>query len=187
MKYVLLSLAILFGGISHGQVVIGVEASSLGARDRVLAVARGLIGTQEKTGHNDGPVIDRILASTGLEGTGAPYCAAFNRFCYDTAGFRLVGPRSALAAVWVSNPSWTLARGGAMPKPGDAWGIYFPSKGRVAHTGLVAQWGEKVVTTIEANTSPEAVAGSAADRNGDGIWSKRRLIRQIYAVRNWLD
>jgi hypothetical protein len=70
---------------------------------------------------------------------------------------------------------------------GDPWGIWFQSKGRIAHTGLVAQWGKSVVVTIEANTSPDAIAGSAADRNGDGVWSKRRLIKQIYSVRDWLD
>lgn len=74
-----------------------------------------------------------------------------------------------------------------MPRPGDAWGIYFPSKGRVAHTGMVEQWGNKVVTTIEANTSPEAVAGSAADRNGDGVWRKKRLKNQLFSARDWLD
>lgn len=156
-------------------------------REKILLVARGLIGTQEKTGKNDGTQIDRILASVGLEGSGAPYCAAFNRFCYDGAGLRAFGPRSALAAVWVTRPTWTRASGGKTPLPGDPWGIYFPAKGRVAHTGLVEKWGSSVVVTIEGNTSPEAAAGSEADRNGDGVWRKRRLIRQIYAVRNWLE
>jgi hypothetical protein len=187
MKYALLALSILFGFHANGQVGGGIEAAGGSPRDRILAVARSLVGTREATGNNDGPAIDGILASVGLEGTQAPYCAAFNRFCYDRAGLRLVGPRSALAAVWVRDPTWTLARGGATPKPADAWGIYFPSKGRVAHTGLVSRWGERVVVTIEGNTSPDAVAGSSADRNGDGVWSKRRLTRQIYAVRDWFQ
>jgi len=72
------------------------------------------------------------------------------------------------------------------PRPGDPFGIYFPSKGRVAHVGLVRQWGRQSIITVEANTSPEAVAGSSADRDGGGIWSKRRLIRQVYSSRNWL-
>jgi hypothetical protein len=186
-RYALLSLAILFGINAYGQVVIGVEETGGDSRERVLTVARSLIGTQERTGNNDGETVDRILASVGLEGTGAPYCAAFMRYCYDRAGLRLVGPRSALAAVWVRDPSWTLARGGALPRPGDAWGIWFASKNRIAHTGMVEQWGKTVVTTIEANTSPEAVAGSAADRNGDGVWRKKRLKNQIYSVRNWID
>ena len=156
-------------------------------REAVLTAARSLIGTQEATGHNDGAIVDRVLASVGLEKTGAPYCAAFVRWSFDAAGFRATGPRSALAAAWVAYPSWTRARGGIPPLPGDVWGIWFPSKGRVAHTGFVERWGDAVVVTIEANTSPDAAAGSEADRNGDGIWRKRRLKSQIYAVRNWLN
>ena len=187
MKRALL-LAILFAPlVCSGQLVVGVEAQGAGARDRIITVAKSLIGTQEKTGHNDGKAIDRILASVGLEGTGAPYCAAFNRFVYDESNLRKAGPRSALASAWVQAPTWTTKDGGRTPLSGDAWGIYFPSKGRVAHTGLVWVWGNSTVKTIEANTSPEATAGSAADRNGDGIWSKVRLKRQIFSARNWLD
>jgi hypothetical protein len=164
---------------------MGTEEAGAGARNRILAIAAGQIGTTEATGNNDGPV-DKYLASVGLEGTGAPYCAAFNRWVYDAANLRTAGPRSALAAAWVQTPTWTAARGGRTPLPGDPWGIYFPSKGRVAHTGLVMEWGISTVRTVEANTSPEAAPGSAADRNGDGVWSKRRLKRQIYSVRSWL-
>lgn len=188
MRRELLTLAFLAAAaLCHGQLIVGAPEAGAGARDRVLAAAAGLVGTTEATGHNDGTGIDRILRSVGLEGTGAPYCAAFNRYCYDLAGLRAAGPRSALAADWVRSPSWTRAAGGRAPLPADAWGIYFPSKGRVAHTGLVERWGRDVVLTIEANTSPDAAAGSEADRNGDGVWRKRRLIRQIFAVRAWLE
>lgn len=168
-------------------VAFGQTAETSDAREMVIAVATSQIGTQEKTGHNDGGAIDRILASVGLEGTGAPYCAAFNRWCYDNAGLHDIAPRSALASAWVRNPTWTRANGGSTPLPADTWGIYFSSKKRVAHTGIVEKWGNQIVVTIEANTSPDAVAGSEADRNGDGVWRKRRLIKQIYAARNWID
>lgn len=45
---------------------------------------------------------------------------------------------------------------------------------------------DSVGLTIEGNTSPDAAAGSEADRNGEGIWRKRRLTRQIYSVRDWI-
>jgi len=156
-----------------------------GPREDVQAVALSLVGTRELTGRNDGPVIDRILASVGLEGTGAPYCAAFNRFAFDQAGLPTVGPRSAWSPDWLRGATWTRQTGGKTPLPSDAFGIYFPAKGRVAHTGLVRTWGDSVVITIEGNTSPEVTTGEA-DRNGDGIWSKRRLKRQIYSVRDWI-
>jgi hypothetical protein len=154
-------------------------------RDKILAVAKSLLGTTEATGKNDGPVIETIQASTGNK-KGDPYCASFNFYVYREAGFGQAVPRSAWSPSWVARPTWTRASGGQTPLPADAFGIWFASKERVAHTGLVSKWRDEVVVTVEANTSPQAATGEA-DRNGDGIWSKRRLVRQIYAVRNWLD
>lgn len=156
-----------------------------GTRDRVLFEALRLVGTKEATGRNDGPVIEAILSSTG-NSRGEPYCAAFNFYVYRQAGLARLVPRSAWSPSWVARPTWTRTTGGATPLPGDAFGIFFPSKGRIAHTGLVRKWGASVLT-VEANTSPEAAPGTHADRNGDGIWSKRRLQRQIHSVRNWID
>lgn len=153
-------------------------------RERVLAVARGLVGTQEATGRNDGPQIEAILHAAGAN-KGDPYCAAFNFWCYQQAGFARLVPRSAWSPDWVDRPTWTLRNGGRTPLPGDSWGIFFPRRGRVAHTGLVESWGRDVVVTIEANTSPMAEPGSGKDRDGDGIWRKRRLTRQIHSVRSW--
>lgn len=155
-------------------------------RDRVLAEASALVGTTEATGRNDGPMIEAILKSAGAS-KGDPYCAAFNYWCYLRAGLAARVPRSAWSPDWVRAATWTRAKGGRTPMPGDSFGIYFASKGRVAHTGLVEEWGDRSVRTLEGNTAPEAVAGSAADRDGGGIYRKRRLVSQIYAVRNWLD
>lgn len=163
----------------------GAEEESEGARKRVLSTAIGLVGTREATGNNDGSVVEAILASTGNH-RGDPYCAAFCYYCYLQSGLASFVPRSAWSPDWVDRPTWTRKSGGKTPEPGDTFGIYFPSKDRVAHAGLVRSWGPRSVVTIEANTSPEARAGSAADRDGGGVWSKRRLIQQIYAVRNWL-
>lgn len=156
-----------------------------GPRQRVLVTAESLIGTTEATGKNDGPIIEAILSSTGNR-KGDPYCAAFNYYCYREAGLAKLVPRSAWSPDWVKNPTWTLAEGGRTPQPADAFGIYFPSKKRVAHTGLVKKWSAPTVLTIEGNTSPEAAAGTAADRDGGGIWSKRRLVRQIHSARDWI-
>ena len=170
----------------NGQYVVGVEEAGEGARDRVLTVAKSQIGVTEKTGHNDGARIDAYLSTTGLEGTGSPYCGAFVRWVYNVAGLSDIGPKGGLAAraaSWVSSPTWARAGGGRTPLPGDPWGLYWG--GRIRHTGLTEVWGTKTVRTIEANTSPSAESGDQA--NGDGVWRKYRLINQIYAVRNWID
>ena len=160
-------------------------AQEFGAREKILAVADSLVGTTEATGRNDGPVVEAILRSAGA-GKGDPYCAAFNFYCYLKAGYASHVPRSAWSPDWVKNPTWTRGTGGKTPLQADAFGIFFASKGRVAHTGLVKKWGDAVLT-VEGNTSREAAPGSASDRDGGGVWSKRRLKSQIYAVRNWLD
>lgn len=178
-------LALLFTAVlCHGDSGSGTSQAGQGARERVLSIAVSLIGTTEATGRNDGPIIEAILKSAGAS-KGDPYCAAFNFWCYQQAGLAHLVPRSAWSPDWVRNPTWTLANGGKTPLPADAFGIYFASKGRVAHTGLIRQWGKSVVVTVEANTSPQTATGEA-DRNGDGIWSKRRLRSQIYAVKSWL-
>lgn len=180
-----LFLAFLFAPlVCHGGTGGGVAAPGLGTRERVLFEASQLVGTVEATGRNDGPIVEAILASTGNH-RGDPWCAAANRYVYDAAGFRAFGPRSAWSPDWVASPTWTRQRGGPDPLPGDAFGIYFASKGRVAHTGLVRKWGPAVLT-YEGNTSPDAVPGSAADRDGGGYFSKRRLRSQIFSTRSWL-
>lgn len=156
------------------------------AREAVLHIAHGLIGTTEATGRNDGVMIEKIQASTGNR-KGDPYCASFNFYCFEQAGLSDMVPRSAWSPSWVAKPTWTRKSGGAQPRPASAFGIFFPSKGRVAHTGLVDKWGTSQVLTVEANTSPAAGSGSARDRDGDGVWSKRRLVSQIHSVTDWIS
>jgi hypothetical protein len=146
-----------------------------------------LVGTTEKTGNNDGPIVEAILASTGNR-KGEPYCASFCYYSYAQAGVAKISgiPRSAWSPDMVNHPTFTAAHGGQTPLPGDIGGIYFPSKGRIAHVFIIQSWGESSAVTIEGNTSPSAEFGSASDRDGDGIWRKRRLKRQIYAVKNWI-
>lgn len=156
-----------------------------GVRGAVLREAGAMVGVREVGGNNRGERIDAILDSVGLRGSGAAYCAAFNRYCYDRAGLAGVGPRSAWSPDWVASPTWADGQG-AQPRPADVFGIYFSSAGRIAHSGLVERWGEYSVLTVEGNTRPESAAGALDDREGGGIWRKRRLIRQIAAVRDWI-
>lgn len=153
-------------------------------RQRLLAVAAAEVGTREKTGRNDGPAVDKYLQATGLDpNSREPYCAAFVFWCGRTAlAAKNPFPKSAWSPDMVAGGTSDIASA----KPGDTFGIYFSSKGRVAHTGIVRGWKGNYVVTIEANTSPAANATGEADRNGDGVWSKLRDKRTIYRVRSWL-
>lgn len=157
-------------------------------RARIIAEAKKCVGWKEKTGKNDGPEIDLILESVGLKGKREPYCAAFNYFVYKNAGAAKLVPGSAWSPDWVVKPTWTRKAGGATPKPGAAFGIYFESRQRIGHTGLIVEWNEAkgYVITIEGNTSGADAFGTEADREGSGVFMKKRKISEIHSVRDWV-
>ena len=160
-----------------------------GLRGRLIDEARKCVGWKEATGNNDGPAIDKILGSVGLKGTRNPYCAAFNYFVYKNAGASNLVPQSAWSPDWVARATWTKAKGGVTPKAGDTFGIYFANKGRVSHTGMIVEWHEKegYAVTIEGNTSGHDSFGTAADREGSGVFEKKRKISEFHSIRNWID
>ncbi len=147
-------------------------------RDAILATARRYLGTYEATGHNDGPDIERWLRLTGA-GKGDPWCAAYVYGVGHDAGYP-VFPRSAWSPDMVRG-GWKLkSEPSRRAVPGSAFGIYFASKGRVAHTGLVERDGGASITTIEGNTN------QAGSREGDGVYRKYRPRSQVYSARDWL-
>ena len=150
-------------------------------RVNVLRVASGEVGTRERTGNNDGPV-EKYLNAVGAA-KGAPYCAAFVAW----VGNKALGNRSPFPmSAW----SPDMVKGGTSKiesaRPGDTFGIYFPAKGRVAHTGFIERREGNFLVTIEANTSASAASGSAADREGEGVYRKRRHVQTVRAVKSWL-
>ena len=163
-------------------------------RERIINTAAAEIGVTEATGNNDGPRVEAYLKSVGLE-RGQPYCAAFVYWCGQQAlGSKNPFPRSGYSPDLCAQPTWSNGKG-LPPRAGDTFGIYFPDKGRIAHTGLVAgterdagKWSAPrgYLRTIEANTSYSAASGSAADREGEGVHSKLRPLSTIRQVRAWL-
>lgn len=144
--------------------VQGAEAKD--PRQTVLAVARPLVGQVEE-GNNAGRFVEEVLSSVGL-GPGHPWCAAFNFFVFREAGFSSLVPKSA----W--SPDWL--RGGERRRtghPADVFGIYFPSRGRIAHTGIVEAQQGPWLTTIEGNTN------EAGSRDGDGVYRKKRSVNSV--------
>jgi hypothetical protein len=94
-------------------------------------------------------------------------------------------PRNAQAAalfprqriIWkrgqpINNQSITL--------PGDLAGFYYPEHHRIAHVGFVDSFSSKYIYTVEGNTNTNG------SREGDGVYRKKRLIRQVYCVGRWM-
>lgn len=66
------------------------------------------------------------------------------------------------------------------PCSGDVFGLYFTNLKRVAHVGFVDKWTNQFVITVEGNTN------EAGSREGDGVYRKRRPIRTIYIVSDYI-
>lgn len=170
-------------GLLIGLLYLPVQGSV--SRQELVANISTQIGTKELTGHNDGVSVEMYLKSVGLT-KGAPWCAAFISWNYQQCDVN--NPKSGYSPSWfpsanvIYQPSKNINN---TPQPGDVFGIYFASKGRIAHVGFVIDWGEKFVTTIEGNTDADATEGEKS-REGNGVFKKKRLKRQIYAVSTWL-
>jgi len=154
-------------------------------REAVMAVAEKQVGVRELTGQNDGPEVEAYLASVGLR-KGDPWCGAVVFWIgREALGPLNPYPRSGWSPDMVVNGE--LVSEGATAQPGDTFGIWFPSKGRVAHTGLIGEFGRGSCVTLEGNTSDVAAAGSSQDREGGGFFKKRRLRVSIHSVRDWIS
>ncbi|WP_190295308.1 TIGR02594 family protein [Mucilaginibacter rubeus] len=62
--------------------------------------ARSQLGVKEATGHNDGPDVDKYLATAGLSGTGLPWCGCFVNWSMKSAGITGRPKNPALALNW---------------------------------------------------------------------------------------
>lgn len=164
-----------------------------------MAVAESLMDVREATGRNDGYAVEYMLNRVDMP-AGLSWCGAFIYTVMDAAGVELPGRPAAYAwaATWTaSHVIWRndhrRTRAGVEREqtarasgivPGDVFGIYYSSVGRVAHVGIVKDWGvpsEQYALTVEGNTG----SGDALTREGDGVYCKRRLKSQIYAVSRW--
>lgn len=148
------------------------DASEIENRKKLIAIATQELGVREQSGNNDGPRVEAYLKYIGL-GKGHAWCAGFVSWLYGKAGFPK--PRTGWSpALFPAN------RQVKTPLPGDVFGIYSPVLRRIAHAGLVTGIKEDWILTIEGNTNVQG------NREGDGVYAKRRHVRTISKYANWL-
>lgn len=175
-KNLLIACCLLFHVLAFGNIQQG------DLRTQLRAIYTKEVGVRELTGNNDGIAVERYLRCVGLN-KGNPWCAAFVVWCHIQAGINI--PHSGYCPnlftpkylVWVR----TSKKLQGHPLAGDIFGIWFANRRRIAHTGFVDEWGEKYVITVEGNTN------DAGSREGDGVYRKRRLTRQLYAVARYIQ
>lgn len=166
----------------------GAEESQ-STRSLVRKTFVGEVGVVEVGGDNTGERVEEYLAVTGLD-AGFAWCGAFVSWGFSM--HKVVNPRSAWSPDWFPDSSVVYKRGAITDcadctdlnstdwKAVDVIGIWFQSKGRIAHVGVIDKLDGEYVITIEGNTNDEG------SREGDGVLRKRRMQRQIYKVSRWI-
>ena len=137
------------------------------------------VGKTEKTGRNDGIHIDRYARTVGMPLQSAYCYAAIYTWCQDASvksGLRNALPRTGSTQTAYSVASKTLvASKYSSPRRGDVLIWRIPRKW-LGHAALITSVRpDGLVETIEANTSR---AGSGDQRDGGGVWKKRRFINR---------
>lgn len=161
---------------------------------KVKTIYDSQIGVREATGHNDGPQVEAYLRYTGL-GKGNAWCAAFVCWVLGQAGVdnpktawaaslfphdKLVWPRAKIRARGNPQRATKKVLTTGNPQRATIFGLYFPSLKRIAHCGFIDEWNEKEVITVEGNTNDKG------GREGDGVYRKRRPVKSLYAVADWI-
>lgn len=129
----------------------------------LLAVARRNLGVVEQRGN-----ITPFAAIAGHP-NGQAWCATFLVACARRAGVKLGNESAYTPSLKASLPAVKQAD----VRPGDVMFLYFPSLGRVAHTGVVEAVFPTYVITIEGNTD---VAGG---RTGGRVMRKKRAYKNL--------
>jgi hypothetical protein len=146
---------------------------------RLVEHFRQYVGLRETPlGSNRGPLIDQFNRAAAVD-LGSPWCASVTHYGHAQFGLPARGAYS---------PSW-FVKSRVIPRddaqPGDVGLIYFPSKGRYAHTIAAIEStrtrGSRVVEfiTLEGNTNAQG------SREGDGFFRRIRPADTVVAVRWW--
>lgn len=138
------------------------------------------IGLTEDTGNNDGYHIEKFTR-VACNAEKVMWCAAVVGYglkvnghdipdlgCWSPAYF----PKDKI--VWEQGDKRSL-------KEGDIFGMYFASKGRIAHCGIILEDYGKWKVTLEGNTN------DAGSRDGNGMFVRLRHVSQIYVVSDWIS
>jgi hypothetical protein len=149
----------------------------------IIETYTSMIGIRELTGNNDGEEVQKILSYSGLSGN-YPWCSAFINYVFILNGIDLNLKYPAYVPSYFPKDKLIYVRGQYKlrePIYGDLIGIYFKSKGRLSHIGFYDGQTEKYYISVEGNTN------GVGSREGDGVYRKKRIKRQVHSISNWLD
>lgn len=137
--------------------------------NKVLEIAKSQIGVRELTGNNDGPAVEKYLASVGL-GKGYAWCMSFVYWCCKEAYGKDNNPLVKTGGV-LREWNETKLKKSTVPVVGSIFIMDF-GKG-TGHTGFVTAINVDSISTIEGNTN------DGGSREGIGVFARTRKISSI--------
>lgn len=144
-------------------------------QNTVAWLARKFIGAIE-TRPNGGPMVEMFQRAVDGTASGEPWCVGFVWFCVQAVDDLAVLLNGGAQNSRLHRTEWTIDLFEKSPHQYDD-----PAIGRVVvwqnevnenrgHCGIVVDFVGDSIVTIEANTS----AASGDQRDGDGVWLKKR-------------
>ena len=154
-------------------------------RDCILETATIEVGTRELTGNNDGERVELYITTSGFsKDSQIPWCAAFVYWCYLNCGIDVDVRYPAFSPAYFPRERIVWSGNGAYKgkvQPGDLAGFYYAGLNRIGHVAIIVQVYSTFFVTVEGNTN------GSGGREGDGVYFRKRLKRQVRYVSNWID
>jgi len=146
----------------------------------LLKTFASYVGIKESPlGSNNGVMINKFNASCGLRPSDhAPWCASVAHYGYMVNG--------APDRPGAYSPSWyrrTRVIPAALVQPGDVGLIYFPSKGRYAHTIAAIERVNRSGRIVSSYTTLEGNTNAMGSREGDTFARRVRPADTVKIVR----
>jgi hypothetical protein len=134
---------------------------------------------EDPMGSNNGVMVNKFNASCGLAPSDhAPWCASVAHYGYLVNG--------APDRPGAYSPSWyskTRVIPAAMAQPGDVGLIYFPSKGRYAHTIAAIEKVNRSGRIVSSYVTLEGNTNAMGSREGDSFARRVRSADTVKVVR----
>jgi hypothetical protein len=130
-------------------------------------------------GSNWGKDVQHYLAHTNTR-IPSPWCAAFVRFCLDSAGIKSTITAYSPSAHNAKNVVYARGQWLKEMETDDVFTIYFPSMHRIAHTGFAhRKVNNHICETIEGNSN------AGGGREGVGVFRRQRPFNTLYTISRW--
>lgn len=145
------------------------------ARTLMVECAKVCVGIKEKTGKNDGPIIEAMQKTSGGS-KGQPWCMYFVQTCVAYAELK-TGKKSSLPSGGHCLTVWKSAKDKVKihPLPG-AIPIWRHGTGTSGHTEILLGADEKEMKCVGGNTSGADTSGKVT-REGNGVYFTTRSMQ----------